>query len=177
MVLITVGGPPGSGTSTVCKLLQDKLGLEYVYAGQIFRDMASENGLSLEDFSRKCEGEPEIDIELDRRMTYRARSGDVILEGRMIGPLCKRDDIESVRVYLDADPAIRASRVMERDGGELEKVIQMMSDREGSERIRYLNYYGIDPTDKKWYDLVIDSGAITPGKEVEIILDYCSNDK
>ena len=46
MVLLTVTGPPGSGKSTACKLIRERTGLDYIYAGQIFRERAKELGLS-----------------------------------------------------------------------------------------------------------------------------------
>ena len=41
-MLLTLGGPPGSGTSTLANLLKDKLSLHYEYAGAVFRKMAKE---------------------------------------------------------------------------------------------------------------------------------------
>ena len=51
MVVVTVGGPPGSGTSTLCRLLEEALDLKYIYAGQLFRDKAASMGLTLADIS------------------------------------------------------------------------------------------------------------------------------
>lgn len=169
-ILLTVGGPPGSGTSTVCRMLEVELGLEYIYAGQVFRDKANEMGLSLSEFSRLCEEEPEYDKGLDKEMVSRARKGRAILEGRMIGPLCKKENIPSFKIYIFADKEVRANRVGERDGGEIQEVLRTMEDREESEAQRYLQYYDIDPREQHWYDLVIDSSFITPEEEIEIIL-------
>ena len=171
MRAVTVGGPPGSGTSTVCRLLSERTGLEYIYAGQIFRDKARELGLSLADFGALCEREPRYDIELDEEMMGKASKGNVIVEGRMIGPLCMKRDIPSLRIYIDADPSVRAGRVMERDGGDLGEVIGQMEEREKSEISRYLGYYGIDPSDHRWYDLVIDSTYASPEQELDMILE------
>ena len=40
MVTITISGTPGSGKSTVAKLLEGKLGVKYIYSGMIFRELA-----------------------------------------------------------------------------------------------------------------------------------------
>lgn len=171
MAIVTVGGPPGSGTSTVCKLLAEKTGYEYIYAGQLFRNSAKERNLTLSEFSELCEEDPSVDRELDSRMVYLAREGkNRILEGRMTGPLCRKEDIDSLKVYIDADPRTRAERVMERDGGEIEEVMTLMNDREASEARRYVDYYGLDPRDHSHYDLIIDSSSIIPDEEVDIIL-------
>ena len=49
--LITVAGGPGTGTTTLCKLLAKRLGVPHVYAGQIFRDMARERGMDVVQFN------------------------------------------------------------------------------------------------------------------------------
>jgi cytidylate kinase len=141
---ITVGGPPGAGTSTLCKLLKEELDIDYVYAGQIFRDKAREMNLSLAQFSDLCKQDPSYDHQLDNYMI----------------------DI----VYIHADPKIRAERIMERDGGDLNEVFERMEDREESEARRYLDFYGIDPRERSWYDIVIDSTNISPPEELFIII-------
>jgi cytidylate kinase len=50
-MIVTVGGLPGTGTSTLCRLLERELGLPYVYAGQIFRQEAAARGLSLAELN------------------------------------------------------------------------------------------------------------------------------
>jgi putative ABC transport system permease protein len=40
MVIITISGTPGSGKSTIGQLLYEKLGIDYIYSGQIFRETA-----------------------------------------------------------------------------------------------------------------------------------------
>ena len=53
--IITVSGLPGSGTSTACDTLCEKLGWAYVNAGRIFRELAEESGLSLAEFGERAE--------------------------------------------------------------------------------------------------------------------------
>ncbi len=162
MVVLTIGGPPGSGTTTVCRILEERLEARYVYAGDIFRKTAENKGLTLAQFGKMCEEDPIWDQALDGEMIQIAMDGDVILEGRMTGPMCKIEGVASFRVYIDADREVRAMRVMERDGGELEEVMESMRDREESEALRYKNIYAVDPRDSVWYDMVIDSSNLTP---------------
>ncbi|MFW3146669.1 MAG: (d)CMP kinase [Thermoplasmatota archaeon] len=170
MVVVTVGGPPGSGTSTLSRLLEEALGLRYVYAGQLFRDKARSMGLTLAEFGELCEKDQGYDRELDDMMMDIARKGDVILEGRMTGPLCHLHAVESFKVYVDANPFVRAERVLERDGGTLEEVVSMMREREESEIQRYREYYDIDPRERKYYDMVIDSSELSPPEELKMVL-------
>ena len=46
-MLITISGLPGSGKTTVARLVARDLGLEHVYAGNIFRHQAEAQGLTL----------------------------------------------------------------------------------------------------------------------------------
>ncbi|MBN1539241.1 MAG: cytidylate kinase family protein, partial [Candidatus Thermoplasmatota archaeon] len=152
-------------------ILEDILKVEYIYAGRIFRDLAIELGLTLEEFGTLCEGDRSYDSSLDERMLKRAKLGDVLIEGRMIGPLCKKLGIPSFRIFINAESSIRSERMRERDGGEIEDVVKLMEEREASETKRYLNYYGIDPNDPSYYDLVIDSTSLSPEEEVALILE------
>lgn len=149
----------------------ERTGLPYIYAGQIFRDRAKELGMSLESFGSLCENDPSYDVELDERMLIKAREGGAILEGRMIGALCWRDGVRSFRVYMDASIGVRASRIVEREGGDIEAVIQGIIEREASESKRYMALYGIDHMDRNIYDLWVDSSNMTPEEVVQNIIE------
>ena len=71
-MLITISGLPGSGKTTVAQLVAGELGLEHVYAGNIFREQARRAGLSLPEYLARAETDPSIDRELDRQMQERA---------------------------------------------------------------------------------------------------------
>ena len=66
MTTITISGLPGTGKTTVAKLLEQRLGLRYVYSGEIFRQLAQKHHMSLEEFGKYCESHREIDEELDQ---------------------------------------------------------------------------------------------------------------
>jgi len=171
MVTITISGNPGSGKSTVAKLLEDKLGLRYVYSGMIFREMAKKYNMSLEEFGKICEGNSEIDKELDGRQLEILRNGDVILEGRLAGWLAHRNNIPAFKVAVVADLETRVQRIVKREKGSVEKRKKEILEREKSEVLRYKNYYNIDLKDTSIYNLVIDSGDKTPEEIVDIIIE------
>ena len=50
LMQITVSGLPGSGTTTLSRLLSEYYELELISSGEIFRKMAKERGMSLAEF-------------------------------------------------------------------------------------------------------------------------------
>ena len=170
MVTITISGNPGSGKSTVGRLLSNKIGLKYVYSGEIFRKTAKKYSMSLEEFGSYCEKHKEIDKELDDYQLEILQKGNVIVEGRIAGWIAHRNNIPALKVILDTDFETRVGRIVNRESGDIEKRKQEMLNRERSEALRYKNYYNIDLKDITIYDLVIDSTEKTPEEIIDIII-------
>ena len=170
MVVITISGTPGSGKSTVAELLNKETRIKYIYSGQIFRDLAVEYNMSLEEFGKYCEENSDVDKKLDERQIEILKKGDLILEGRLSGWLAYKNKIPSLKIAIDADLDIRAGRIVKRENGGFEKRKKELIDRQRSEETRYKKYYDIDLKDMSIYDLVIDSGNKTPEEIVDIIL-------
>ena len=171
MVTITISGTPGSGKSTVAQLLEEKLGMQYVYSGIIFREMAKKYKMTLAEFGKYCEGNSKVDKELDNRQLEILKKGNIILEGRLAGWLAHLNNISAFKIAIVTDIDTRAKRIVNRERGDIEKRKKEIIEREKSEAARYKNYYGIDLADMSIYDLVIDSGDKSPEEIVEIIID------
>jgi len=168
---ITISGPPGSGKTTVCLLLAQRLGYEYIISGNVFREMAQRLGMSLAEFGRLAEEDPKYDKMIDDSMLAQAaEKDDIILEGRLAGYNLARESMGAFKVYLDADPWIRALRITDRETMDRDLVMTEMLEREECEMVRYRQYYGIDVRDKSVYDLVIDTTDITPEEVVDFIV-------
>ena len=167
MNVITIGGLPGSGTTTIAKILKKKMRMQYIYAGEIFRELAEEHGMSLAEFGRYCEKNPSIDRELDERQIEELKKGKLILEGRMAGWMAHLNKIQAFKIWLDCDQDIRIRRIKKREGT---SDLKGMLEREKSEATRYKKYYGIDLKDRSIYDLIIDSSDKKPEKIVDIIM-------
>jgi predicted cytidylate kinase len=170
-MIITISGLIGSGKTTVCNMLGERLGYHTVISGHVFREMAKELDMSLEQFGKLAEKDPRYDHLIDDRMLAVARQeDDVVLEGRLTGQLLRRNEIPALCVFLDASLEIRTKRVSGREGVQLEEAMAEMRAREASEVLRYHKFYGIDVTDRSIYDMVIDTGALTPEQVVEKIV-------
>ena len=172
MVTITISGAPGTGTTTVSQLLHKKLGISYVYAGELFREEAKRHGMSLEEFGRYCEQHPEVDRRSDEYQRDLLKKGNIILEGRMSGWIAYLNNIPALKVLLTADRNTRAERIVKREGGTIAEKLREMEKREMSEAKRYKNYYNVDINDTSIYDIVIDTVDKTPDEIVSIIVNH-----
>jgi CMP/dCMP kinase len=161
-MLITISGMPGSGKTTVAKLVAATLGLEHVYAGNIFRRQAEEAGLTLAEYLRRAETDPTIDRQLDDHMRERARAGRAVLEGRLAAFMAGKADVAALKVYLDASEAVRAARITDREGGATAERLREIQARETSDWQRYRDLYGVDYHAPALYDVVVDTDRRTP---------------
>lgn len=161
-MLITISGLPGSGTTTLSRLVADALDLDRLPGGEVFRQMAAESGMTLAEFGRHAQDHPEHDRELDRRLLERARQGGVVIESRLAGWLATRDDLRAVRVWVACADEERARRVGVRDGTDVATALADNDARETLEHARYQHLYDIDLTDLSIYDLTLDSTTAAP---------------
>ncbi|MGZ8889269.1 MAG: (d)CMP kinase, partial [Halobacteriota archaeon] len=110
-MLLTISGPSGSGKTTVASGLSQRLGFAHISAGEVFRELARERALSLEQLSKLAEKDPEIDQMVDTRQAELAQSHEnVIVDGRLSGWVLKGD----IAVWLKATLEVRAERIARR---------------------------------------------------------------
>ena len=165
-MIITISGPPGSGTSTVGKKLAKKLKLRFVSIGDIFRQMAKEKKMTLDQFSEIAEKNPNFDKEIDIRQAEEANKGDVVLDSRLSGWLVRKAD---VKVWLKTPVDVRLRRVARRDRISQEKAFIEITLREESEKKRYKKYYNLDLDNTTIYDLVIDTSKWDADQVAELV--------
>lgn len=164
---MTISGLPGSGTTTVAKLLSDELSMELISAGEMFRQIAREKKLQLERFNKLAENSADFDRLIDEKQGEEAmKRENVIVEGRLSGFFVPAADL---KIWLKAPSEIRARRIAAREGITYEEALSAMKYREHSENRRYEKYYGITLDDLSIYDLVINSSRWSEKYIVEMI--------
>lgn len=173
-MIVVIGGPPGSGKTTVAGRFSKRYGYRIVSAGDLFRKMAGARRMDLAEFGREAEADPSIDRELDGRVldqVLREDGGghDVIVDGRIQAYLLGERGIPCLKVLIDAPLSVRTRRIAGREGKPLAAVKREITERERSERKRYKAIYGIDLDDTTPFDLIIDSSEKTPEAIVDLV--------
>ncbi len=168
--IITISGLPGSGTTTAANILSKRTGMELISSGEVFRNLAKEHGVSLEEFGEMAEKKENIDRELDETMLKSAEPG-TILEGRLTGHLLAREGIDSYKIWIRADMDTRVKRISERESLPVDEVKERVIKREQSEKKRYKEYYDIDIQQLDVYDLIIDSVKHGPEEVVDKMME------
>jgi len=168
-MILTISGLHGTGKSTIGKLIAENLGIQYYSTGQVFRDLAQEMNVTLEEFTEYVEKNPEIDEKLDEKIIKIAQKGNIIIDSQISGYILK--SIADFKILLLCPLEIRVKRMAERDNTPYEEKLKETKLREESELERFKRLYDIDLSDqeviKKTYDLIINTENLT----VEEILD------
>lgn len=173
MAVLRVSGYPGSGKTTLCKRLAAELGYEYHYAGGIFRKMAQELGLSIEQFYEQISEDPSIETTVDdRQAAIMMQSDNLIMEGR-IAPF-KPSPFRPCNILLTVAPREGARRQLLRSENaqhSLEKMAAHTESRTETERAHYRSLYGInDHFGKQHFDIVIDTTELTRDEVFEQVM-------
>ncbi|OYR38306.1 MULTISPECIES: (d)CMP kinase [unclassified Halorubrum] len=168
-MLITVSGPPGSGKSTNAVGLADRLGLEHVSGGDIFREMAADRDMTPVEFNEFAEEDPQFDRKLDRRLREIATTRDeLVLESRLAGWLAA--DHADFRFWFDAPLSVRAERIADRESKPVDRARTETRRREDSERKRYGEFYGIDIDDLSIYDAAYNTARWSPDSFLDVLV-------
>ena len=163
-MIICISGLSGSGKNSVGSLVAQKLGLRLV--DPTFKTIAARQKLGLLEFHRKAEHDHSIDRDFDARLIAEAKRGNCVVT-TWLGPwMVKNAD---VRVWLYAPKSARVARVARRDGMGQEEAELHITERDGSNHLRYLEIYKIDIYDHSGFELVINSEKFMPEQSAQII--------
>jgi len=143
-VVIAIDGPAGAGKSTVAQKVASELGYRYLDTGAMYRAVALaalRAGIDVEDaaalaglapLAPSLSGDPELrSPEVERRVSRVARhpevrhalhlaqraflaEGDAVGEGRDVGAVVWPE--AELKIWLDADPGVRARRRVREQG-------------------------------------------------------------
>ncbi|HZD12206.1 MAG TPA: AAA family ATPase [Candidatus Binatus sp.] len=166
-MIITISGYHGTGKTTYAARLAKHEGLRHVSAGALFRKLAKEKGLTLEELGQLALKDPSIDRLIDEKTMAEAEKGNVVIDGQISGWILK--EIADLRIYLTTPDNIRIMRIAERDRLSLEEAKRQTINRERVQSERYKLHYGFKVEDRSIYNLILDT-SIGPIDQVTRIL-------
>ncbi len=166
MVVVAISGLHGAGKTTAARALVRKFKLRYVCAGAVFRQLAKERGMTLDEFSRYAERRPSIDHQIDRRTTTAAKGKNVLIDARLAGWMAKQADL---KVLLTAPLEERVRRIARRERRKYKEVLNETRKRERSETKRFKQFYSIDVNDHSSFDIVLNTERFTAKETVRIL--------
>mgnify|MGYP006272131819 FL=1 len=165
-IIVTVDGPSGSGKGTLAEEIADRLGIKHFSAGDVFRSIAEDRGITHVELAEKAD--KQVDLEVDRRTLQRALKESCVVEGRL--PSWVLGDYSDLKIFLTADEEERARRVAGRENIDKETALEeeiRQRDRENSRR--YEDYYGIDTSRTEIYDVIFDNTELNPNEQNQLV--------
>ena len=157
---ITISGEPGSGKSTIAKMLAQRLKLKHLSSGDFMRQMAEERGMTLMELTRIADKDKSVDEEIDERTKKLGQEQDnFVMDSRLAFHFIP----DSIKIFLEVDAGEAAKRIFgqkrekEKENITLDETKKNMQARIESERQRYKEYYGFDFFDKTKYDFITDT--------------------
>ena len=176
--IITICGGLGSGKSSTANKVADILGYTRFSSGDFFRQVGSDLGLSVNVLNKRAETDREIDHMVDEKLRQLRNAEKIVIDSRTAYHWIP----ESFKVYLSLAPEIAKHRIMNslnesqlrkdtEQVNSVEEVYKKMIDRFQSEQKRYWDLYKIDNTDKKNFDLIVDTDKNNLEQVVKIVIE------
>jgi len=184
-LLLVIGGPGKSGSSTIGKMLAENFNVERIYGGQFFREEAQKEGfVSVNDFLEEMPEEEieRLDISVDEKLRKYAKRGSVLIESKTFAGIATKENIScTAKIWLDADLKVRAQRAVDKQ--DIKNPIfkafrryKMKRDlllRYKIDKQRYKKLYGIDYDHPgKYNDLVVNNSNQTPEETFNLIINF-----
>lgn len=179
-MIISISGTQGSGKSTVAQKIADKFNWPRYYIGGMRREAALKRGLTLAEYNKLGESDPNTDLEVDNYQKELGEKEDnFIIEGRTSWYFIPH----SLKIFIDVKPEIGAERIFkqlqknnkrneDKNLDSPKAVLKSNLERQKSDDKRYKQYFGIDVYNKENYDFYIDTSNLNPNEVFEKCLNF-----
>ena len=168
-IVICISGMAGSGKSTVAKRLAEHYGLKYYSGGDALKAIAADMGYRTagEGWWETSEGikflqerlrNLEIDRKVDEKLLEWADQGGVVLDSWAMPWLIEN----GFKIWLETSEEIRAQRLAERDGINLEKALKILREKEAKTKEIFKKLYGFElGEDFEPFQLILDVNLLS----------------
>jgi cytidylate kinase len=175
MAIITIGGNVGAGKTVLAEKLAAALGYEPLYMGEIFRKIAAERRMTIEDFYGALKNDPKLERSADDRQAKLMREkDDLVVQGRLAWYFAKGSPFTVFNIFLAVDPTTGAQRSAERKENAERPVAEIQEAnalRAKRELERYNALYGIKNfLDLGHYDFVLDTSHLPEDEVCKTVL-------
>jgi predicted cytidylate kinase len=177
-MIISISGTPGSGKTTIAKMLAEELNYKYYYIGGLRRDKAKKRGLTLEEYNQLGEKDFSTDLEVDEYQKELGKKEDnFVIQGRTSFYFIPH----SLKIFLDVKPEEAAKRIYNdlknrrgeaRNLDSVSDVLKSNQERRKSDDLRYKKIYNLDVYNPRHYDLVLDTTNLNTEQVFKKVYDY-----
>ena len=193
--IITISREFGSGGRSVGKLVAEKLGYRF-YDRELVNKVAERSGFSPEFIEESGEYasarssllfalatasqysadglsmHDRLYIEQTKIIEELAAEGDCVIVGRC-ADFILRDWKDCLHVFIHADMASRAKRIVERYGEGDRSAEKRLAEKDQKRKVYYKNYTGRNWGQAQNYDLCLNSGVLGVETCAELIVQAC----
>lgn len=173
MAVIRISGNHGAGKTTLGRRLAEHLGYRYENTGMVFRKIAAERGLSIEEFYASLQNNRDLERQInDQHAELMKVVDNLVIDSRTMHlhdtpfPACSilltvRPEIGATRIHLN-NPEKYPS---------VEFALEASRNRLAVEVERYRYRYGVPNfLDPQYFDIAVDTSDLTPNEVFESIL-------
>jgi len=176
-MIIRVSGYPGAGKTTLCKKLAETFGYAFHYTGGVFRKLASERGLSIEEFYHAIADDEDLERAIDREAERVMNEKKNLVVDSRIAPF-QKTKFPAVNILLTVSPEEGARRELLRPENSrftLEEMMRITQERLADEKRSFKKLYGIDDQfEPSKFDIVLDTTDLSPDEEFTAVMEQLS---
>ena len=158
-MIIAISGLPGSGKSAISRELAGRLKLKRFSWGELLKKEIKKTKVNKLFLSKLVHDNKKLNSLIDNKIKKLTKGRkNYILDSRLSAKLAKAD----FYIYLFAPQSVRAGRIAGRDGLSYKQALKEIKMREKLEREQYRKQYNFDYTNKRHYNILINTGKKKP---------------